>query len=40
MGVATYATVLLALNVFAVLAAAVPVWRASRIDPMVKLRHE
>ena len=37
---ATYALVLPALTVFAVLAAVLPAWRASRADPMVALREE
>jgi ABC-type antimicrobial peptide transport system permease subunit len=37
---ATYALVLLAVASIAILAAAGPAWRASRIDPMVALRQE
>jgi predicted permease len=37
---ATYAMVLLSVAVIAMLAAAGPAWRASRIDPMVALRQE
>ncbi len=37
---ATYAMVLLSVAVIAILAAAGPAWRASRIDPMVALRQE
>jgi ABC-type antimicrobial peptide transport system permease subunit len=37
---ATYAMVLLSVAGIAILAAAGPAWRASRIDPMVALRQE
>jgi putative ABC transport system permease protein len=37
---ATYALVLLSVAAIAILAAAGPAWRASRIDPMVALRQE
>jgi len=38
--VTTYAGVLLALTVFAVPSAALPAWRASRVEPMVALKYE
>ena len=37
---ATYAMVLLSVAAIAILAAAGPAWRASRIDPMVALRED
>lgn len=36
----TYAVVLLLLTILAVLSAAVPAWRASRVDPLAALRQE
>jgi putative ABC transport system permease protein len=38
--VTTYAAVLTAVTIFVVLAAAIPAWRASRIDPLAALRQE